>query len=305
MDLKNSLREPLIKPTNDLFIASLLSSPKNKQILLSAINSVLNNFRQPSIVEATVLNPFNILDYPVDKQIRLDVRVKDEHDAFYNIEIQSEWHTGFFDRVLYYWSESYESQLERGDEYTVLCPVKSIIITEFPVFSSLKDLHTVFELRARENPNVILTDHLQIHFLRLGNIKNNLAGLNVICPGLRSWMNFLAFGSIYGEDKMSTLLQDSPQVREAYEELKLFSADPAMREKARERQRFITDMRLNINEARLEGRNEGIAEERAKADAEKRAEKLETARKFKRLGASAAMIAEATGLSLEEIERLN
>jgi hypothetical protein len=62
IDLKNILREPLIKPTNDLFIASLLSPPKNKAILVSAINSVLNDFRQPSIVEATVLNPFNILE---------------------------------------------------------------------------------------------------------------------------------------------------------------------------------------------------------------------------------------------------
>ena len=95
--------DPIITPTTDLFIASLWSAPKNEPLLLSLLNAVMTNIGHPKIVEAKVLNPFNIQEYPTDKQIRLDVRVVDELKAMYNVEVQTDSHTSFFDRMLYYW----------------------------------------------------------------------------------------------------------------------------------------------------------------------------------------------------------
>ena len=80
---------------------------------------------------------------------------------------------------------------------------------------------------------------------------------------------------------MSAVLQDAPEVQAAYEEYKRFIADPVMREKAKARERYWTDRRLD----RAEGREE-------------------VARNLKRLGIPSATIAEATGLPLSEIERL-
>jgi len=89
---------------------------------------------------------------------------------------------------------------------------------------------------------------------------------------------------------MSTILQDCPPVQAAYEEYKRFIADPEMRERVRARERFLNEQRLNLAGAKKEGRQE---------------EKIENARNFKRLGVSVVTIAEATGLSPSEIERLN
>jgi predicted transposase/invertase (TIGR01784 family) len=138
-----------VSPTSDLFIAALWSAPKNEPILRSLLSGVMTDIGQPPVVSATVLNPFNVQDFALDKEIRLDVRVKDELGTVYNVEVQTQSHTGFNDRMLYYWTETYKSQIQRGEDYKQLRPVRSVIITEFSVFPELRRLHTVFELRAR------------------------------------------------------------------------------------------------------------------------------------------------------------
>jgi predicted transposase/invertase (TIGR01784 family) len=249
----------------------------------------MTDIGEPAIVKATVLNPLNIQEYPTDKQIRLDVRVEDETGRKYNVEVQTADHTGFRNRMLYYWSETYGALLERGNDYSLLRPVRSIVITEFSVFPELKRLHTVFEVRARENPSVLLSEHLQIHFLRLGNWDRQDSDLGQLCRGLQGWLQFWAFGSELEGDKMSAMLQDVPEVLSAYDEYKRFTADPVMREKVKARERFLIDQRLDRAEAKEEGRTE---------------RNIENARNFKRLGVPVATIAEATGLSVSEVERL-
>jgi predicted transposase/invertase (TIGR01784 family) len=280
----------VIKPTTDLFIAALWSAPKNEPILRSLLNAVMTDIGLPAIVEATVINPFNVQEYPADKQIRLDIRVVDESKAMYNVEVQTDSHASFFDRMLYYWAETYGSLLKRGEDYRKLRPVRSIVITEFPVFPELKNLHAVFEIQSKENPAVLLSRHFQMHVLRLGDwLRNDLSGLDSLCVDLQRWMQFWGFGSKWEENKMSAVLQDVPEVGAAYDEYKRFTADPVMREKVKARQRFLDEQQIIQEDVRAEGRVEG---------------KIETARNLLQLGVAVTTIAEATGLTLSEIEQL-
>ena len=64
-----------------------------------------------------------------------------------------------------------------------------------------------------------------------------------------------------------------------------------------------------LNTAKMEGLEEGRAEGRAEGRVEGRAEgqqeeRMKNARNFKKLGVSPDVIAQATGLSLEEIAKL-
>ena len=93
---------------------------------------------------------------------------------------------------------------------------------------------------------------------------------------------------------MSAMLQGTPEVLGAYKQYKEFSADPVIRERVRVRQRFLDEQEIRLGDA-WEG---GMAKGRAK-------EKVETAINLKRLGVLPTTIAEATGLSISEIERLN
>ena len=286
-----STNDVIIKPTTDLFIAALWSAPKNEPILRSLLNGVMTDIGQPAIAEATVLNPFNIKEFPNDKEIRLDVRVKDESGTVYDVEVQTDSHTGFYDRMLYYWARTYGIQIQRGEDYHKLRPVRSIVITEFPVFPELKRLHAVFELRSRENQAVLLSEHCQIHFLRLGDLlRNSLSGLDELCLELQRWMQFWVYGSKLEKKEMSTMLQDVPEVQAAYDEYQRFVSDPVMREKIESRERFLTDRYLDRADALAEGRAEA---------------KIETAQNMKRKGYPVSDIADLTGLWLAEIERLD
>ncbi len=156
----------VIKPTSDLFTAVLWSAPKNEPLLRGFLNAVLQNDGEPTITEATVLNPFNIKSHINDKKLVLDVRVCDEANRHYNIEVQSAEHAAFRNRILLYWASTYSSWLKTGEDYTFLVPVKSVILTGFPIFPDLNDIYTIFEIRARENPTVSLSDHFQMRIFR-------------------------------------------------------------------------------------------------------------------------------------------
>jgi predicted transposase/invertase (TIGR01784 family) len=283
--------DPIITPTTDLFIASLWSKPKNEPILRSLLSGVMTDSGQPAVVKATVQNPFNIQEFPTDKEIRLDVLVEDETKARYNIEVQKESHTGFLERMLFGWAETYGAMLQRGQYYDLLCPVRCIIITEFPIFQMLKRLHAVFELRARENPDVLFSDHCQMHVLRLGDLlRSNLLGLDQFGLDLQHWMKFWALGSKLEEAEMSAMLQDCPPVQAASEEFYRFRSDPEMREKVRARERFLNDQRVQIGLQLAGAKREG---------------KIETAANMKREGLDFAFISKMTGLPLSEIEGLD
>jgi predicted transposase/invertase (TIGR01784 family) len=162
---------------------------------------------------------------------------------------------------------------------------------------------------------VVLSHHFLLSVLRLGDlIRNKLADLDQLGLDLQRWMQFWALGLTTEESTMSTILQDTPPVLAAYEEFKRFSADPVMREMVRERERFLTDQRLDRASARKEGREEGIAigEARGEARGEAKgrtegslAKARETASRMKQKGYLIADIAELTGLPPSEIERLD
>ena len=220
-----------IKPTSDLFTAVLWSSPKNEPLLRDFLNAVLIDDHRPTIQEAKVLNPFNIREFDVDKKLILDVLVRDEWSRKYNIEVQTAPHSAFCERMLFQWADTYSKSLQKGEHYTKLRSVKSVILTDFPIFPNLRNLHTIFEIRARENPEMLLSEHFEMHFLRLGDArKRQMEGLNVLFDGLQHWLNFFAFGATVTEDKMSQRVKSNSAVMEAYKQFQLFKSDAEVRE---------------------------------------------------------------------------
>ena len=256
---QNKADNLIIKATSDLFIATLLSAPKNEPILRGIINAVLKNSGHVSIKTAEVLNPFNVKEFAVDKQIVLDVRVKDERDRIFNIEIQTTPHTAFVERVMFGWADTFSAQLHAGNEYRKLKPVFCIVITEFKIFGKVDGVHLIFELRERNHPEVVLSNHLQIHFLRLYELlQGRLEVLESALPDLRHWLNFLIFGGLKGEREMSQIVENDPLVMEAVAELQRFSSDPEMRELERRRKLWKLEYYSGLEAAREEGEARGM-----------------------------------------------
>ena len=156
-----------VKPTADIFIKYLLGSKGNKDLLLSFINSVLEDAEFDKIVSVEIKNPFNLKAFVDDKESILDVKAIDENKRQYNVEIQTSGTEHFKNRSLYYWSKLYSSQLDGGAKYVDLNPAICINILDFKLFNEIEYLHTCFLLREQHAPEYILTDHLIIHFLEI------------------------------------------------------------------------------------------------------------------------------------------
>ena len=93
---------------------------------------------------------------------------------------------------------------------------------------------------------------------------------------------------------MTALLQSQPMVAEAYEKFQQFNRDERLRILDEAHQQFLHDKATDIEEAHGKGKVEGKAER-----------DIEIARSMKMKGLDFALIAEITGLSSFEIERLN
>ena len=107
---------------------------------------------------------------------------------------------------------------------------------------------------------------------------------------LEEWVKYLKTGII---DPDTT----APGLPEAREKLRYYDMSPEERHEYDEHVNAIMIQNDVLNTAKLEGRAEGRAESRAEG-------KLEDAKNLKQLGVSIDIIAQATGLSREDIDKL-
>ncbi|MCL2118465.1 MAG: Rpn family recombination-promoting nuclease/putative transposase [Planctomycetaceae bacterium] len=170
-------------------------------------------------------------------------------------------HAAFVERIMFGWVDTFSAQLHAGNEYRKLKSVYCIVITEFRIFGKVDGVHLVFELRERNHPEFVLSNHLQMHFLRLYELlQGRLDVLKGVSPELRHWLNFLAFGGLKGEEEMSQIVENDPLVMEAVAELQRFSSDPQMRELERWRKLWKLEYYSGLEAAKEEG--EAIGEAR-------------------------------------------
>jgi hypothetical protein len=101
-----------IKPTVDYAFKLLLGSPKRTAIMVHFINAVLDG--SPPIREVELLNPILGKETASDKLAILDVRALDDQGRWLNIEMQTTLPAGLPQRLTYYVSSLYVSQLQEG-----------------------------------------------------------------------------------------------------------------------------------------------------------------------------------------------
>jgi predicted transposase/invertase (TIGR01784 family) len=158
----------LLDPKLDLVFKLLYAKPKNVELLISFLNSILT--LPAHIKSLEVLNPELPKETVDDKGILLDVRVRFENDVEADIEMQSRAVPGRRERALYYWARLFSGQLQRGDDFTELRRCVVVFVFDFIEFDG-GDLHSVVSARD-ERRNQKLSDHLDLHFIQLPNLMN-------------------------------------------------------------------------------------------------------------------------------------
>lgn len=109
----------IIPPRYDVVFKAIFGREKSKPLIVSLLSSVLT-INIDELEDLVIMNGEIPSEYVNGKGTRLDLRLKLKNKTEIDVEIQSYNHAAFSERVLYYWSKLYNSDLERGEEFRTL-----------------------------------------------------------------------------------------------------------------------------------------------------------------------------------------
>jgi predicted transposase/invertase (TIGR01784 family) len=293
------MSEGYVKAYSDIFIKYLFGKEGNEDILLDFINDVLTDEGFPKVKSVEVKNPFNIKRFAIDKESYLDLKVVDENGKRYNIEVQSVTEKFFINRILYYWSRLYTSQMEEGDLYSKLKPTISIDVLNFELLKDNNKLHNLAYLALKDKPTIALSDLLFIHLIELPKIFKHKKRIEDMTD-LERWVYFFINEGKEDAD-MEVLIKNDEVLSKAHSEYDRFVLDDDLREIYEMRVEGERISKTRIETAKEEGIKKGRKEGLQKGQKEKQ---RQIAKKMLEKGLDIKLIIEVTGLSEEEIKKL-
>ena len=247
-----------IRPTVDFAFKMLFGVPEHSDLLISILNAVL----QPTtpIAEVEILNPFNPKKTPTDKLSVVDVKARDEVGNRYIIEMQTSIPVGLKQRLIYYTAGLYFDQLSEGQGYGDLCPAISICFLTQTLFLQTAGGHSRFMLFDSDN-DLLLTDHMQLHFVELPKYNLEEAALGRAADFER-WVFFLDRAADYEADSLVHLLPE-PAFHKATGVLEMIARSPNLRTLYDDEAKAELDRFSALKGAREEGEAIGRTEGRA------------------------------------------
>jgi len=286
-----------LRLVNDYVFLYVFGREETKDILKDLVNAVLVDAGCPPVLSLELKNPVTLRDAFWAKESVLDICATGEDHRQFDIEMQMNNHRGFISRTLYYWAQQYSRQLDKGTSYGILHPVVGINLRDFVLFKDTQENHHRFMITDVHDPDTVLTEDMQIHYVELTKASPRDSRL-------KQWITLLENAGKEGWD-MKTVFSENSMISEAYEHFERCTQDERMRHMALAREKFQRDVISRLESAELDGLEKGM-KEGLEQGIEKGIEKarFEDARKFKSLGVANEIIAKATGLSRETIEKL-
>ena len=291
----------IMLPTVDVYFKGLMYNPKVRKGFIAALLGA-----DPAAVRETVLLPTALRqEYPDEKLGILDVRALMEDGAQINMEMQA-YPFGQWDaRSLFYLSKMYTEQIGRGDPYTKLKKCIHVSILDFIRFEDDKKCHRIISL-CDEQTGKKYTDLLEMQILELKKLPEELQNDDEVIR----WMRFLAGKN---RKELEDMAGTSEYIEEAYRELERMSADERARLEYEARQKAIRDHDAIMSSAWETGMEKGLQEGMVKGLQEGmekglqqgiRQERQDIVFRMLEKGMDPEMIADLTGMNIEEIQKL-
>jgi len=240
-----------LNPRVDFAFKKLFGSEENKDILISFINSVLDEEEQ--IKDLVLKNPYNAKNFKNDKLSILDVKAVDEKGVWYNIEMQITDQDYYDKRALYYWARLYTGQLESGINYDKLEKTIVINVLNFNCLDE-EEYHNVYQLLNRQSKEELI-DHLEIHFIELEKYNKDLSEVQT---ALDRWTEFLKRADQYDKDQIPSQLAEVESIEKAIKVLDTIGLTKEEREVYEARLKWLRDEEMALKKAERKGMERGI-----------------------------------------------
>lgn len=301
MNLEKNKKIKRLPLNSDIVFKRVFGKEENKDLLKSLLESILC----VKIKNLVVRNPEISRDLQDSKAGTLDVKVTINDNTVCDVEMQVGNEANINNRSVYYMVKMAANELKISEEYNTQ---KKTIVINFLNFDFFKRnsyhniAHMKFEKSSKEayidlgykKEDELVTDVLEMHFIELKKFKKKN-------PDTSKTSNQWLWLIIGEEEKIRMTEKENKQIKKAIEILDEMSMDPKEWELYDSRERAIVNYNsgiLNAEERGMKkGKKEGIKEG-------KRREKEETAKKLLELDVEIETIKKATGLSEEEIKKL-
>ena len=277
---------------------------ENRDVVISVINALLPEGKQVEDIEyLPTEHQGKLLS---NKEFHFDFMCKGTDGSVFIVEMQCYPDDYWFKRCVSYASRAYDRQNNRGDDYNV-APVYLIGLmgTEIVHAEPEKWMNKyVSEYTFREKETNELQDEtIFIIFAELARFNKELCDCTndlerMLYVIKNCWR--LQNQPVELQKEIFSRIFKACEIAQ-FDEVKRINYEQEMYDERRLNGELFTARRLGREEGLEQGRAEGLEEglDRGREEA-----MLESARKFKELGVSVDVIAQATGLSIEVIEGL-
>ena len=267
-----------INPKTDFAFKKIFGDEQNKEILISFLNAILyqGNF---AIESLEILNPYQPPKIRGVKDTYLDIRAKLNNEQTVIIEMQVLNVEGFEKRILYNAAKAYSIQLDTGVDYTLLNPVIALTITDFEMFPNLDKVISRFVLKERDYLVDYLIYDIELVFVELPKFGKKLEELETLTD---KWIYFLK--NAKSLEVVPEPMAEVEAIKKAFEVANRADLTREELEDLEHQEIYIQDQRNAITKA---------VKQKALEIAKGLLDVLDE-----------ATIAQTTGLSMEEIQKL-
>ena len=278
-----------LSPKLDVVFQALFGEVGNESITKGFLETILE--RKIDSIDLS-RNPILRREFKDEKLGVLDIIAKLDENEICNIELQIVDKKNIIERILYYWSRLYSRQIKSGEDYKILQKAIVILITDFKI-ENLEELdyHSRWKIMEdKQGKKIILTQKLEIDIIELPKI----IGKEKEQDNLLDWLYFLENPK---SERVTEKMKENENLKEAVKKLDNLSEDERMQRIADLRQKAIMDEKAIYEKGLEVGIEKDIMEGSQK-------EKIEIAKKMLELKIDKETIAEATGLTEQEIEKI-
>ncbi len=266
---------------NDIAFRKIFGNENKKEVLISFLNAILDFEEKHKITDVTILNPYQLPKFRDGKATIIDVKAKDQSGREFIVEMQVADALGFSKRVLYYTSQGYVSQIDRGEFYDKLNPTIFIGILDFTLTKNPKYIsrHRILDVETGER----IMEDMEFNFIELPKFNVEKKNLKTL---VEKWVFF-----IKEAENLEVIPDeiDDAGLRSAFEQANIQAWSPEELEAYDYAGLRETEDRLRL--------------EKAKADAIKE-NQIKIARQMKSKGMDISIITEMTGLTTDEINEI-
>jgi predicted transposase/invertase (TIGR01784 family) len=296
-----ALQDKYINPFTDFGFKKLFGSEPNKDLLIDFLNQVLPG--KHKVKDLTYARTEQLGNSEADRKAIFDLYCIGESGERFIVEMQKAKQNYFKDRSVYYSSFPIQEQARKGDWNYQLAAVYLIGILDFTFSDEERELEVRHEVQLKDQKCRVFYEKLTYIYLEMPNFSKSEGELQ---SNFDKWMYVL---------QQLPHLQSRPPALQERVFQKLFEAaeiarfTPDEKNKYEESLKYYRDLKNVVDSSFDEGKAEGLAEGKADGLAEGKAEglaegKAEIALQMKLKGLETSLIAEVTGLSVEEIENL-